>query len=64
MNTKNELIDAVKRIEWLERQMRDSYAAYKGLVQDEALLRELKAIEADEIRHMNMSERILSILQK
>ena len=64
MNSKTELVDACKRILWLEQEMRNSYASYRGLLKDEALLLAIKQIEDDEIRHINMSERILSILQK
>ena len=64
MNSKSEFIEACTRIQWLEREMRDSYAAYKNLVSDPALLNTLAEIEKDEIRHMNMSEKILTLLQQ
>lgn len=64
MNSKEELIRACERILWLENQMRDNYAMYAKYVKDEDLLRAFKEIENDEIRHINMSQRILAILRK
>ena len=64
MNSKIELIEACKRILWLEKEMRDSYAFYKNILSDESMKSAIKEIENDEIRHMNLSEKILTILQK
>ena len=64
MNYKEELLAAGKRILYMEKQMRDDYAMYIGYLSDQDILDSIKEIEADEIRHINMAERILSILQK
>ena len=64
MSSKEELIESFKRILWLEKQMKDNYSSYEGIVEDEVILNILNEIETDEARHINMAERILSILQK
>tara|TARA_Y100000031_G_C7992622_1_gene279902 strand:- start:144 stop:341 length:198 start_codon:yes stop_codon:yes gene_type:complete len=62
MNTKQELTKMCERILWLEKEMKDSYANYENLLTDQGLLKILKEIEADEVRHINMAQRVLSIL--
>ena len=64
MNSKEGLLKAGKRILYAEKQMRDDYARYISYLTDEGILSSIKAIEADEIRHINMAERIITILQK
>jgi len=63
MSSKRELLETFQRILWAENQMRSSYAGYTDLA-DEDMQKTLKAIEADEIRHANMVEQIISILKK
>ena len=46
----------------MEKEMKDSYANYENLLTDQGLLKILKEIEADEVRHINMAQRVLSIL--
>ncbi len=62
MNSKEELLTAAQRILYAEKQMRDDYARYISYLTDEDILNSIKKIEADEIRHINMAERILTIL--
>jgi hypothetical protein len=62
MNTKQELTKICERILWLEKEMKDSYANYGNLVTDQGLVKTLKEIEADGARHINMAQRVLSIL--
>jgi VIT1/CCC1 family predicted Fe2+/Mn2+ transporter len=64
MNSREQLLDSFKRIAWLERKMRDDYAAYRALIAGEEINEALGEIENDEIRHMNMAQRVLSILEK
>ena len=64
MNSKEELLQACERILYLERQMLDIYSMYSNYLSDQNLLNSIKEIEADEARHINMAERILSILRK
>ena len=64
MSSRVELIESFKRIAWLERKMKDDYATYRDLISDEEVLGALCEIENDEIRHINMATRILSILEK
>lgn len=62
MNFKEELIEACKRILWLEKEMKQNYSTYSNYLSDEDLLRTIKEIENDEVRHINMAQGILSIL--
>lgn len=64
MNTKEGLISACERILWLERAMKDSYSYYANNMHDEKAKEAIREIEADEARHVNMAEKILSILKK
>jgi len=64
MNSREELIESFKRILWLEKQMKDNYSFYRNAIQDEIFLNIIGEIEADEARHINIAERILSILRK
>ena len=64
MSTRAELIDAFKRIAWLEERMKKDYASYRDSISDPEMLKILSAIEDDEIRHMNMAQRVLGILEK
>ena len=64
MSSREELIESFKRILWLEKQMKENYSFYESVVQDEVLLNVINEIETDEARHINMAERILTILQK
>ena len=64
MSSRSGLIESFKRIAWLERTMKDDYAAYRDLVSDKEILDKLYEIENDESRHINMAQRILSILEK
>ena len=63
MFSKKELIPTFERIHWAENEMRTVYASFNALA-DEKLREILKEIEADEIRHLNMVEGILSILKR
>lgn len=63
MRTRDDLINSWKRILWIENEMRDQYASCRELV-DDNMARLLAAMEDDEKRHINMAERILSILRK
>lgn len=62
MSSRGELLEAFKRILWLEEQMRNDYAYYRKLLSDERIMDTLSKIEADETRHINMAKRIISIL--
>lgn len=64
MNSKEKLLENFKRILWLENQMKEAYSYYGSCLDDKGLLRSIKEIEDDEIRHINMAERIVSILQR
>jgi hypothetical protein len=64
MSTRVELIETFKRIAWLEERMKTDYASYRDSVSDEEMLKILSTIEDDEIRHMNMAQRTLTILEK
>jgi len=64
MNSKEELIKSCERILWIEKEINRKYASYQNHLSDENLLKSLKEIEDDEARHINMAERILSILRK
>jgi len=64
MSTKKELIDMCGRILWIEKQMKESYSIYSSMLKDDEMVSALKEIESDEVRHINMAERILSILSK
>ena len=64
MSSKEELIESFKRILWLEKQMKENYSFYESVVEDEVLLNIMNEIETDEARHINMAERILSILKR
>ncbi|UCG34909.1 MAG: hypothetical protein JSW17_05305 [Candidatus Omnitrophota bacterium] len=64
MNSREELIESFKRILWLEKEMKDNYSSYRNAMQDEILLSVISEIEADEARHINMAEGILSILKR
>ncbi len=63
-HTKEELLNIAKKGLWLEEEMRDIYASYKGMIDDERLANTMQEIEADEMRHINMINRVISILQK
>ena len=63
-HTKEELLKIAEKGRWLEEQMREIYASYKGLLEDQNLTKAMEEIEADEARHINMIERVVSILQK
>ncbi len=62
MNSKAEFVEAFKRILWLENQMKNSYSQYKKIISDKPLLTAIKAIEDDEARHINMAERLISLV--
>jgi hypothetical protein len=63
MSSKRELLETFQRILWAENQMRSSYSSYTDLA-DRDMQKTIQAIEADEIRHANMVEQIISILKK
>ena len=62
MSSKGKLIESFRRILWLEEQMKKDYAYYKQSLSDDKILDTLSHIEADEIRHINMAKRIMTIL--
>lgn len=63
MSSKRDYIDLFQRILWAEKEMRSSYAGYTDLG-DEKMKKAIEAIEADEVRHANMVEQMISILKK
>ena len=64
MSTRQDLIDRCNRMLWLDREMQRTYMGLAGLLSDKELLNAIKEMQADEARHVNMEERILSILSK
>ena len=64
MNSREELIETYERILRLEKDMRDGYLNYITHLSDKELLKKINEIKDDEIRHINMAERIISILRK
>lgn len=62
MSSKKELAQSFERILWLEEQMKNNYASYKQYLSDEKILSILGQIEKDESRHINMAQRIITIL--
>lgn len=63
-HTKAELLNIANKGLWLEKEMRDIYTSYKGMLEDKELANAMQEIESDEIRHINMISRVVSILQK
>ncbi len=63
MSSNKELLELFKRVLWIEKQMKESYSIYKNMLSDKSLIDTLQTIESDEARHINMAERIVSILQ-
>jgi len=63
MSTKKELLETSEMILWLERAMCDDYSRYAQYIKDERILKALKEIEDDESRHINMAQRMVSILK-
>ena len=64
MNSKKGLIDACKRVLWVEKEMRDAYSIYRGMLSDPSLKAAVSGMEQDESRHVNLAEKIIAILQE
>jgi len=63
MRSREDLLGALDRILWLEKEMMAGYASYKKLTIDEDLAKTLESIEKDEMRHVGMVQRMMGILQ-
>ena len=64
INTRNELIDMLKNIVALEIKAKEDYEEDMKLFNDEQILSTLKKIRDDEIRHIDMLEKLIKFLTK
>ncbi len=62
MNSKAQILEAAQRMLWAEKEMKALYSQYSQFLKDESILKIIKEIETDEAMHVNMAERVISIL--
>jgi len=64
MSSKQSLVEICQRMLWLDKEMERNYSDYKSFLSDPELIKIFELLQADEARHVNMEQRILTILQK
>lgn len=64
MSSRAELLDIAKRMLWLDKEMEKNYAQYSDYLSDTGILKIIRRIHDDEVRHVNIGEKIVSILSR